>query len=59
MLPTSFPETPAHGSPMRAQTAPASSHAAGQMLAATSELAKQSETLRTEVDSFLRDIKAA
>jgi hypothetical protein len=29
------------------------------MLSATGELAKQSETLRTEVDSFLRDIKAS
>jgi hypothetical protein len=29
------------------------------MLAATSELANQSETLRKEVDSFLHDIKAS
>jgi hypothetical protein len=29
------------------------------MLAATSELARQSETLRKEVDSFLHDIKSA
>ncbi|HEY3149322.1 MAG TPA: methyl-accepting chemotaxis protein, partial [Dongiaceae bacterium] len=41
------------------QAAGDTGHAAGQMLAATSELAKQSETLRTEVDSFLRDIKTA
>jgi len=40
------------------QAAGDTGHAAGQMLAATGELAKQSETLRTEVDSFLRDIKA-
>ena len=41
------------------QAAGDTGHAAGQMLAATGELAKQSETLRTEVDSFLRDIKTA
>jgi methyl-accepting chemotaxis protein len=41
------------------QAAGDTGHAAGQMLAATGELAKQSETLRAEVDSFLRDIKSA
>jgi methyl-accepting chemotaxis protein len=41
------------------QAAGDTGHAAGQMLAATGELAKQSETLRREVDSFLHDIKAS
>ncbi|HEY1386254.1 MAG TPA: methyl-accepting chemotaxis protein [Dongiaceae bacterium] len=41
------------------QAAADTGHAAGQMLAATGELARQSETLRREVDSFLRDIKSA
>jgi methyl-accepting chemotaxis protein len=41
------------------QAASDTGHAAGQMLAATGELARQSETLRREVDSFLRDIKSA
>jgi methyl-accepting chemotaxis protein len=34
-------------------------HAASQMLTAIGELAKQSNTLRAEVDSFLSDIKSA
>jgi methyl-accepting chemotaxis protein len=41
------------------QAAGDTGNAAGQLLAATSELAKQSETLRKEVDSFLHDIKAS
>jgi methyl-accepting chemotaxis protein len=41
------------------QAAGDTGHAATQMLSATGELAKQSETLRAEVDSFLRDIKSA
>ncbi|MGH6890684.1 MAG: methyl-accepting chemotaxis protein [Dongiaceae bacterium] len=40
------------------QAAGNTGHAAGQMRDATHELARQSETLRTEVDRFLRDIKA-
>ncbi|WP_119302622.1 methyl-accepting chemotaxis protein [Dongia deserti] len=39
------------------QAAGDTGHAAGQMLAATKELGQQSETLRSEVDRFLRDIK--
>jgi methyl-accepting chemotaxis protein len=41
------------------QAADDTGRAAGRMLAATGDLAKQSETLRAEVDLFLRDIKAA
>jgi methyl-accepting chemotaxis protein len=41
------------------QAAGDTGHAAGQMLTATGELAKQSETLRAEVDRFLRNIKSA
>jgi methyl-accepting chemotaxis protein len=41
------------------QAAGETGHSAGQMLAASNELARQSETLRADVDRFLRDIKAA
>jgi methyl-accepting chemotaxis protein len=41
------------------QAAGETGQAAEQMLAATGELARQSETLRSEVDRFLRDIKTS
>lgn len=35
------------------------SHGSGQVLSAASELARNSETLRTQVDQFLREVRAA